>query len=166
MRIVSKTNSDEQMPEPIKDLDADYIEAHKMILEKLPEVLKDYKFETSKLVTNFGTELYLKTNAPKKILYKLSKELGVPAPYGEWLIEWAFSDSTDEEKLEKGIYPIWMIWGVRADYVKATNGFNKVVNWVESLGCKDCVPYKETSERINFCKLHTYRRKKKENEEE
>ena len=155
--IVGKTNPNQKMPEPIKDLDADYIEAHRMILEKLPEALKDYKYETKMVKTNFGTELDLRTNAPKGMLYELSRELGVPAPYGEWLIEWVFADDTDEEKLEKGLYPRWFIWGVRGDYVKATNGFYGVMNWVESLGCKNCLPYKETSERIKFCDLHKRR---------
>ena len=156
--VVGKTNPSEPMPEPIKDLDADYIEAHRMIIEGLPEILKDYKYETKMVKTNFGTELDLRTNAPKEILYEFSKEIGVPKPYGEWMFGWAFSDGTDEEILEQGLYPRWFIWGVRGYFVSATYGCNNVTNWVESLGCKDCIPYKETSERIKFCELHKYKR--------
>ncbi len=76
------------------------------------------------------------------------------------MLEWAFANGSDEKKLAKGLYPHWFMWGVRGDYVKATNGFNGVVNWVNSLGCEDCIPYKKTSERIDFCEIHEYRVRK------
>ena len=78
--VVGKTDLTAVLPEQIKDIDADYIRSHELILKRLPEALKDYKYETKFVTTNFGKELDLRTNAPKEIIYELSKEIGVPNP--------------------------------------------------------------------------------------
>lgn len=143
----SKLNLDDEQTEKIKDMDTEFqtkfIEAEGMF--KL--LFGDEIYETKRFKTEFGTELHVTTSVNIDKIREFSDAMALPEVYGEWKMEAVFSDNPNALKY-------WYAWGVRLEFVKAANGFNSVKNWLNSIGCTDCVPYTEGKPRIKFCEVH------------
>lgn len=113
----------------LETMDVEFQKKFKLLDVKLRIVLADTPYDIGTRKTEFGTEFQLHCNLKFSEVCQIAKTFGLPKPYAEHsLIKLRMTlGGKDTEHILK----YWYAWGVRMEYIKDTNGFKTVKEWLE-----------------------------------